>query len=145
MGRAIGGAVVGYIVMVIIVFAGLTAAWMTLGAEGAFRPGVFTLSTTWLVISAVVALLAALAGGRVSRMIAKTATGPRILAALVVVLGIAQAIPAMTADPAAAVRDAGLPMMDAIAQARTPMLMLILHPLIGALGALVGGNAVRDA
>ena len=37
MGRAIGGAVLGYIVMFVIVFCGLTLAWMLLGADGAFE------------------------------------------------------------------------------------------------------------
>lgn len=144
MGRAIGGAVVGYIVIFVIVFAGLTATWAALGPDRAFQPGVFDLSTTWLVISAIVSLIAALAGGWVSRMIAKSANGPRVLAVLVIILGIATAIPAMMSAPGAAVRDAGLPMMDAIALARTPTLMLILNPIIGAIGALLGGNAVRE-
>ena len=142
MGRAIGGAVLGYITMVVVIFLGLTAAWYVLGADNAFRAGVYDVSMTWVAVSIIVGIIAALAGGRVSRIVAKTITGPRILAALVIVLGILSAIPGFTMDPASPVRDNALPMFDAIAQARTPVWVLILNPIIGAVGALIGGNAL---
>jgi hypothetical protein len=142
MGRAIGGAVLGYIVMVVVIFCGMTAAWYAVGADGAFMPGNFDVSPTWAVISIVVGIIAALAGGRVSRMIAKTITGPRILAGLVIVLGLLSAIPGLSMDPVSPTRDATLPMFEAMAQARTPLWALILNPIIGAIGALIGGNAL---
>ncbi len=142
MGRAIGGAVVGYIVMVAIVFCGLTLAWMLLGADGAFEVGVFDVSMTWIVVSIVVAIIAALAGGRVARAIARSRLGPQILAGIVIVLGVATLIPTLLTDVAVVVRSGDMPMFDAIAQARTPLWMMILNPIIGALGALIGGNAL---
>ena len=143
MGRAIGGAVLGYIVMVLVIFCGLTAAWYALGVDGAFRPGVYDVSTTWVVISIIVGIIAALAGGRTARAVAKTITGPRILAGLVIVLGILSALPGLSMDPASAVRDPSLSMIDAMAQARTPVWVLFLNPIIGAIGALIGGNALQ--
>ena len=143
MGRAIGGAVLGYIVMVLVIFCGLTAAWFALGSDGAFRPGVYDVSTTWVVISIIVGIIAALAGGRTARAVAKTITGPRILAGLVIVLGILSALPGLSMDPASAVRDPSLSMIDAMAQARTPVWVLFLNPIIGAIGALIGGNALQ--
>ena len=143
MGRAIGGAVLGYIVMVLVIFCGLTAAWFALGSDGAFRPGVYDVSTTWVVISIIVGIIAALAGGRTARAVAKTITGPRILAGLVIVLGILSALPGLSMDPAPAVRDPSLSMFDAMAQARTPVWVLFLNPVIGAIGALIGGNALQ--
>ena len=143
MGRAIGGAVLGYIVMVLVIFCGLTAAWFALGSDGAFRPGVYDVSTTWVVISIIVGIIAALAGGRTARAVAKTITGPRILAGLVIVLGILSALPGLSMDPASAVRDPSLSMFDAMAQARTPVWVLFLNPVIGAIGALIGGNALQ--
>ena len=143
MGRAIGGAVLGYIVMVLVIFCGLTAAWFALGSDGAFRPGVYDVSTTWVAISIIVGIIAALAGGRTARAVAKTITGPRILAGLVIVLGILSALPGLSMDPAPAVRDPSLSMFDAMAQARTPVWVLFLNPVIGAIGALIGGNALQ--
>lgn len=143
MGRAIGGAVLGYIVMFVIVFCGLTLAWMLLGADGAFEPGVFDVSMTWIAISIVVAIIAALAGGKVARLVAKAPLGPQILAGLVIIIGIVSMIPAMTMAPPIATRAGDMPMMDAIAQARTPVWVMVLNPIIGAIGALIGGNALR--
>lgn len=143
MGRAIGGAVVGYIVFFALIFVGLTITWMALGADGAFLPGAFDLSMTWLIVSCVVGFLAALGGGRVARAIAKVATGPRILAGLIVVIGVGGAIAQMMAEPVTAAREAGLPMMEAIAQAQAPMWSLWVQPILGAIGALVGGKAMN--
>lgn len=143
MGRAIGGAVLGYIVMFVIVFCGLTLAWMLLGADGAFQPGGFDVSMTWIAISIVVAIIAALAGGKVARLVAKAPLGPQVLAGLVIIIGIVSMIPAMTMEPAMATRPGDMPMMEAIAQARTPMWMMIVNPIIGAIGALIGGNALK--
>ena len=143
MGRAIGGAVLGYIVMFVIVFCGLTLAWMLLGADGAFQPGGFDVSMTWIAASIVVAIIAALAGGKVARLVAKAPLGPQVLAGLVIIVGIVSMIPAMTMEPTVATRAGDMPMMEAIAQARTPMWMMILNPIIGAIGALIGGSALK--
>ena len=143
MGRAIGGAVLGYIVMFVIVFCGLTLAWMLLGADGAFQPGGFDVSMTWIAVSIVVAIIAALAGGKVARLVAKAPLGPQVLAGLVIIVGIVSMIPAMTMEPTVATRAGDMPMMEAIAQARTPMWMMILNPIIGAIGALIGGSALK--
>ena len=143
MGRAIGGAVLGYIVMFVIVFCGLTLAWMLLGADGAFQPGGFDVSMTWISVSIVVAIIAALAGGKVARLVAKAPLGPQVLAGLVIIVGIVSMIPAMTMEPTVATRAGDMPMMEAIAQARTPMWMMILNPIIGAIGALIGGSALK--
>jgi hypothetical protein len=128
--------------MVVVTFIGLTAAWYALGPDGAFQAGVYDVSPTWAVISIIVGIAAALAGGRVSRIIAKTITGPRILAGLVIVLGLLSAIPGFSMDPVSPVRDTTLPMFEAMASARTPLWALILNPIIGAVGALIGGNAL---
>jgi hypothetical protein len=39
MGRAIGGMVLGYVVMAAIIFVAFTAAYAAMGADGAFKPG----------------------------------------------------------------------------------------------------------
>src|SRR5690606_24785453 len=106
-------------------------------------PGVFDVSMTWIAVSIVVAIIAALTGGKVARFVAKTPLGPQVLAGLVIILGIVATISAMTMEPAVATRAGDMPMMEAIAQARTPMWMMIVNPIIGAFGALIGGNALK--
>jgi hypothetical protein len=146
MARLIGGVVLGYVAMVAVVFAGLTGAWFAIGADRAFQPGGFDVSPLWAGISILVAFAAALLGGRVSRAIAQRPLGPRVLAGLVVVLGVAMALAAMAAAPAeVAARTAGTPMFDAIQAARTPMWIQLLTPFLGAVGVLLGGRALGAA
>ncbi|HET8769829.1 MAG TPA: hypothetical protein VFM71_02490, partial [Gemmatimonadaceae bacterium] len=69
--------------------------------------------------------------------------GPQVLAGLVIIIGLMSIIPAMSMEPTVATRAGDMPMMEAIAQARTPMWLMILNPIIGAIGALIGGNALK--
>ena len=140
--RTIGAVVAGYLVMALVVFAGLTGAYFAVGADGAFRPGVYEVSALWVGISIVVGLVAALMGGLVSRKITAGPRGPRVLAAVVFVLGLANAIPALSSsadEPAPRTGEVGN--FDAMQNARSPFLVLLLHPLIGAAGVLVAGRA----
>ena len=145
MGRAIGATVVGYIVIACVTFAALTLAWVLLGADGAFRPGVFDVSMTWILITIIVGVVAALAGGRVARMISKDATGPRLLAALLVIMGVAAAVHAFGADPVSPARTGAMPMFEAISQTRMPLWSHLVNAVIGAASALIGGSAMKSA
>jgi len=139
--RIFGSVVAGYATMFLVVFLGLSLVWVVLGADGAFQPGTFSVSTTWILLSIVVGFLAAMAGGWVSRRIAITDAGPKALALVVVVLGVLLAIPTFGADATeAAVRTATLPMFDAISAARTPAWVALLNPVLGAVGVMIGGR-----
>jgi hypothetical protein len=143
--RLIGAVVLGYVIIGITVFAGLSALWLAIGPDRAFQPGVYDVSMTWVLLSVVVGFIAALAGGWVARRIERTPTGPRVLAAVVFVLGIVLALPALFAEaPASVMRDAGLSMFEAMQQAQTPVWVMLLNPVIGAIGVLVGGGAARS-
>jgi MFS family permease len=147
--RWIGGAVVGYIGMALVVFAGLSAAYTLMGADRAFRPGSYEVSAVWVVTSIVVGLAAALLGGWLARKVGRDVRAPWILAGLVVVLGLAMALPVVFADQVAAgARTGTVGVMDAMGQARTPTWLLLFNPVLGALGVLLGGRALgagRDA
>lgn len=143
--RSIGSAIVGYIAIFLVVFVSLTAAYLIVGVERAFRPGVYEVSTLWVVISLVVGIVAALVGGWVARRIAGRALGPQILAGLVLVLGLAMAVPALTAGAGAeavAERSSDVGPMEAMQKAKTPLVALLLNPLVGVVGVLVGGGAL---
>lgn len=143
MGRLIGAVLLGYVTLALLIFACFTLAYMAMGADRAFRPGVYDVSTVWVVMSIVVSFLAALAGGRVARHIAGTATGPRVLAAVVVVLGVVMTLATMGgATEAAGARPDGVGAMDAMQVAQTPFWVMLLNPFIGALGILLGGKAL---
>jgi hypothetical protein len=141
MGKVIGGAVVGYVVMFVVMFLLFTLGWTALGPGGSFRPGSWETTTVWVVVSLAVDVLAALGGGYVAMLIAKRPLGPQVLAGLVLVLGLLMAIPMFTADPSApGPRPDVVSMMDAMNKARPPLWLVIANPILGAVGALVGGT-----
>ncbi len=146
MGKRIAGIVAGYVAMMAFVFGLMSLGWVAVGAEGAFAPGVFVTTPLWHAITLAVATVAAIGGGRVARRIGgdrETVVG---LAILVVVLGVVFAIPVVTADPALALtpRPDGLAMMDAVKQAQQPAWIAIANPIIGAIGAMLGGRPPAD-
>lgn len=142
--RLIGAVLLGYIAMVIIVFCGMSLAWLVLGADGAFQTGTYDVSAIWILVSCAIAFVAALAGGWLARVVTQNARGPRVLAGFVVVLGIVLAIPALTGSaPETGARPDAVPMFEAIANARTPLWVMLISPLIGAVGVLIGGRALR--
>jgi hypothetical protein len=141
MGRVIGGAVAGYVVMFLVVFLLMTLGWMALGAGGSFRPGSWETTAVWVAVTLVVDVLAALGGGYVAMLIAKRPLGPQILAGLVVVLGIVMSIPMFTADVSAlGPRPDVVSMMDAMNKAQQPLWLVIANPILGGVFALVGGK-----
>jgi hypothetical protein len=141
--RIIGSVILGYLAIVLLIFAGLTFAWFVMGDNQAFRPGVFDISLRWGAVSLVVGLGAAVVGGWIARSIARDPRGPWILAGLVVALGLAMALPVIVSPPEAlGPRTEALGMFDAMQQAQTPLWMMLLNPLVGAVGVLVGGLAL---
>lgn len=141
MGKVLAGVVAGYLVMLAVVFGLMTVAWMVLGAEGAFQPGTFAVTGTWIAASIVVALLAAVAGGWACARIAPDPRAIRLLVGLVVVLGVIFAIPVLTAPAGPpAPRPEGLAMMEAMKQGVQPAWVALLNPALGAIGALIGSR-----
>jgi hypothetical protein len=141
MGKVIGGAVAGYVVMFVAVFLLMTLGWTVLGAAGSFQPGNWETSALWVVVTLCVDVAAALAGGYVAALIAKRPLGPQVLAGLVLVLGVITAIPMLKVDPAAAgPRPDVVTMMDAMNKARQPTWLIVATPFLGAVVALLGGR-----
>ena len=141
--RNVGGAVLGWAVMagaVILLFSGM---WMVLGAEGAFRPGSWEVSGTWLIGSIVVSLLAAASGGLVCAWVAADDRGVLMLMALVVVLGVALAL-GDVAPATDGIRPPELGMTEAMNSARQPRWLAWLNPVLGVLGAFAGSRLVRN-
>lgn len=143
--RIIASAVVGYIVIFICIFALFSGLYLALGAEGAFQPGSYEVSMSWIAISMVLGFAAAVVGGWVSRAIARSQAGPRALAVLVLALGLIMAASIAASPPPPAVRDAALSNMEAMGKAQTPLWVAVLNPFIGAAGVLLGGRLRKGA
>ena len=142
MARKIIGVIVGYIAMAAFVFLSYTLLYLILGAEGAFEPESFHVSFTWIILSIILSFTAALFGGYICMLIAKDKKAPMILAAIVFVLGIIVAIPAFGGYNEAnnQIRETSLSNFEAMNEAKQPDFILVLTPIIGAVGVIIGSG-----
>jgi hypothetical protein len=143
MGRAIGSVVAGYIVIALFVFITFSVAYLILGPEGSYQPGTYAVSALWIGISVVLSFIAAVLGGWVSARMARSAMPPKVLAGIVLGLGIAMAFMTETSDTAP-VRAADPSVWEAAGQSRQPGWLLYVNPLVGVLGVLVGASLGRQ-
>ena len=145
MGRAILGVIVGYIVMAGAVLGSVAAAWMVLGPDKAYKPGLWEVSTIWMITLSVAGLIAAMIGGAVCAAIAaKRSKAAMVLAGLVLVLGLAEAgyKLAKPQEDIPTVREDNVTMFDAEQHSKQPMVMLLGNPVIGLVGVLIGARLV---
>ncbi|MCC6425822.1 MAG: hypothetical protein IT435_03270 [Phycisphaerales bacterium] len=142
--RAIASVILGYIVMAVIVFGGLTAAYLAMGTDKAFKPNSFDVSTIWIIVAFIVGMIAALLGGLVSRKIARTGTPPKVLAGIVLVLGLLMAFGAMNATAPTEPRPATMSNIDAMQKAQTPAWIQCANGVIGCVGVLIGAGLVKS-
>jgi hypothetical protein len=142
MGKVIGSVVLGYVVMVLVVFALMSLAWVVLGANGAFQAGSWDVSSGWIAASVIVGLVAAIVGGFVCALVAKDPRGPKVLLMVVLVLGVLFAIPVLTGggEVPTILRTDTISMLDAMQNAQQPAWVALLNPILGAIGVLIGAR-----
>ena len=139
--KIIGGVIIGYLSMFVVVFISLTAAYLTMGADRAFKPGLYEVTGPWLAVMFIISIVAAVLGGKVCALIAKNSKAVFALAGVVLVLGLLSAIPTLTApagDPKPRTRD--VPNAEAMMNAKQPVWVCLLMPVIGVVGTLAGGR-----
>ena len=139
--RNVGGAVLGWVVMALCVFVLMAVLWTALGVDGSFRPGSWEVTTAWSLGSVVIGLLAAVVGGIVCRKVAGDGRGVLMLIALVVVLGVANAL--FQPPATGAVRAEDVAMLEAAGSAEQPGWLAWLNPLLGLVGILLGARLAR--
>lgn len=137
--------VVGYVVMLVFIFVTFSGVYLAMGADRAFLPGTYEVSTLWLAASLALSLAAAIAGGWVCARVGGSSAAPRALAALVLVLGVVMALPTLNpaSDPRPTVRTGDVPNMEAMTNARQPAWVAFLLPVIGAAGVMIGARRSR--
>ena len=146
MVRNILGVVLGYVAMFAFVFITFTVLYFILGADGSFEPGTYEVSIIWIILSFILGLAAAILGGYVCILISKNQIAALGLAGLVLVIGIAMAIPALndSTNEVQEMRSADVPNFEAMQKAKQPPIVLLLNPIIGALGVFVGSRLKKD-
>lgn len=142
MMRFIGAIVLGYIVMAVCVMAIFAAAYPMLGVDRLFEPGTYEAASGWIALSFAIGLVAAMIGGNVCARIAPASSASVWLAGIVLVLGGLMAIPVIRSDDPSrgGVRPPTITMDDAMTNARQPVWVALLNPLVGAFGVLVGAG-----
>jgi len=144
MWRVAGSVVLGYIAMAAFVFLSFSLVYVALGPDRAYQPGTFEVSGLWVVVSFVLGFIGAVLGGWVCVLVARTQTGPQILAAAILVFGLVLALMEPSSAPAdvPAVRDASVGVMDAMRYSRNPAWINFANPFVAVIGILLGASLV---
>ena len=139
--RNVGGAVLGYIAMALVVMAMFTGLWLVIGAEGSFEPGTWEVSGVWSLASIVVGLLAGVLGGFVCSKVAVDDRGLWMLIVLVIILGVYSALYPVTGGAGPRLDDVG--MAEAMMGAQQPAWLTWLNPFLGGVGAWFGSRLAK--
>lgn len=141
MGKKILGAVVAYVALFVIVFTAFTVAYLAMGADGAFKPGVYEPSALWIAVSIVLSAVAAIIGGLVAVLVGKDRGAANILIGIILIMGVVGIISQFTGeDQRPTVRTGDVGNLEAMENARQPMWVAIITPLIGVGGAMIGAR-----
>jgi hypothetical protein len=140
--RMIGGVVVGYLAMAVLVFLAFTGLYLLLGAEGTFKPGTYDVTGQWIAATLAVNVVAALLGGLVSVSVGKSVKSATILSSAVLVLGLVTALMTLnrTETESSPARTEAVGTLHAAQNAREPTWIGFSNPLIGAVGILLGAR-----
>lgn len=142
--RKIIGVVVGYVVMFICMFLLFTAAYLAMGADRAFEPRTYLPSMLWTLVTFILGFVAAVIGGFVAAAIGKGGATTKILAGVVLVIGMAAAIACLVMERPNEVRTGDVPNMEAMMKAQEPVWVAFVNPFIGVIGVLVGGRLRKN-
>ena len=139
--RAILSVIAGFAVMVVITMLLIPAA-ILLGTDRAFQPGTFQSAPVLLALDMVLGVAAALAGGAVCTLIARTHRPAPVLACFVVVMGLLNAVmEGKKPDPGP--RTGPVSFQLAMEKGRSPGWYFWTLPIIGAAGVLAGRQLIR--
>lgn len=146
MVRNIAGIIIGYIAMAIFMFITFTILYLILGSDGSFDPGSFHVSGNWIVFSIILSFLAALDGGWICMLISKNKNAVLILAGIVLLLGILTSIPKFGASNEIKnkPRIGKVSNSEAMQNAVQPNFILILNPILGAIGIFSGSKLKKE-
>ncbi len=143
--RNILAAVAGYLVTAIGLTILMAGAWAVLGVDGAFQPGSYEVSSTWIYASIILSVVAAVVGGFVCKAIGRTDLAVNILIGIILVVGVIAAFYQMGVEPADSARPESVPMLEAMSNGIQPVWLSWLNPILGAVGVWYGGRLKKTA
>jgi hypothetical protein len=137
MFRIVGGVVLGYVAMFVLIFIGFSGLYFALGSDRTFQSGNYEVTALWLAGSLVLSFIAAWVGGKVCAIVTGRSTAVKALAVVVFVLGI---LSVFSAPNRLTVRTGEASLFEAIVNAKEPTWFVLLLPVVGAAGVLAGGG-----
>lgn len=142
--RNILSVIAAYIVMAICMFLTYTLFYLALGADGAFKPGLYNVSNRWLLGSFVIGFVSVVIGGYIAVFIAKNTKADLwygiVVLALTLLVGI---LAYQKGNP----HEARIGIVDnsaAMQKAQNPTWFNFLIPFTGFFAALVGGKLRKE-
>lgn len=141
--RKILGVIIAYVVMFICIFLLFSTAYFAMGSDRAFEPGSYQPTLLWDITAFILGFIAAVIGGVVAAVIGKGNT-PKILAVLVLVIGMAAAIATAVMEKPNEARTGNVTNFDAMMKAQEPVWVAFVNPVIGVIGVLVGGSLRKN-
>ena len=139
--RIILGVIAGYVAFSVTLFLLFSGLYMVLGSSGSFLDGSFDLSGIWIMASVAVFFIGGIVAALVCGAISQNAKSALIMGITLVVAGLLMAVMQIAQDPGVTVRGTSeVPLMDAMNGARGPAWSYFISPVMGFLGAIIGGK-----
>lgn len=139
--RIILGIVAGYVAMSVALFLLFSGLYMILGTAGSFEPDSYYVSSSWVFAGIVVFFIAAVLAGIVCALVSKNANAGLWMGGVILVLGLLMTVGEVMQGPAdttRAIEQLGL--MEAMGAAKQPIWTMIVNPVVGLIGAVVGSK-----
>jgi len=146
MFRAIIAVVVSYLIMFVLDFIAFACAFLIVGPDVVFKPGIYEASLPWIGFAFVIQFVISIIGGLLCALIAKGGKAPFALAVVAIVLGIGVSLADMNKGKANAglVRTGATPQLETIQKAYWPVWVPFTFPFTSAVAILIGAKMKRQ-
>lgn len=142
--RRILGVIGGYVFIVAFIMGTFTALYAILGADGAYEPGTYVVSMSWIIPTFILSFVAAVAGGWICFLISRSLGSVTVFAGIVLVLGLVLAVMQASADTVIELREGAVSNSEAMQKSIQPLWVAIANPVVGAMGILIGGRLKKE-
>ena len=142
--RKIAGVIGGYVFMFAFIIGTFTALYAVLGTERSYQPNSYEVSMLWIVSTFILGLFAAVFAGWMCYLISRSKGAVKVLAGIVLVLGLAMGIFQIVNSKPETLREGEVSREEAMEKSQAPLWVAFLNPMIGVIGILIGGSLKKE-
>ena len=142
--RIVLGIVAGYVFIFVFIVSAFSALYAVMGAETAYKPGSFEVSMTWIIPAFALGIIASLGAGWICFLVSKSKIAVKILAGIVLVMGMAGAVGQLVSEKPAEARTGEVDGATAMSKSVSPVWVNTANSFFVAFGVLVGGNLKKE-